>query len=193
MKKPWSISTTVRNPDRIRSFLQVVKDFEGVEFDQDQQIKFQIALIQKRLYKPTGLDNKLAKYYDSVSDMSIKHAQEIFKHMTNKSSVLKDDPGFRGRTSIAPLSKMGLVVSKKTISKLYLTNFGKRFLKEDFDIVHTHVFGHAHVFFASLAAKLKNSKLIHTTHCPWTTTNRSLLGKILLKPQKINLRENLCL
>ena len=134
MKKPWSISTTVRNPDRIRSFLQVVKDFEGVEFDQDQQIKFQIALIQKRLYKPTGLDNKLAKYYDSVSDMSIKHAQEIFKHMTNKSSVLKDDPGFRGRTSIAPLSKMGLVVSKKTIGKLYLTNFGKRFLEEDFDI-----------------------------------------------------------
>ena len=90
MKKPWSISTTVRNPDRIRSFLQVVKDFEGVEFDQDQQIKFQIALIQKRLYKPTGLDNKLAKYYDSVSDMSIKHAQEIFKHMTNKSLRTED-------------------------------------------------------------------------------------------------------
>jgi len=134
MKKPWSISTTVRNPDRIRSFLQVVKDFEGAEFNQDQQIKFQIALIQKKLYKPTGLDNKLAKYYDYISDMSFKQAQEIFKHMTKRSSVLKCDPGFRGRTSIAPLSKMGLVVSKKTISKLYLTNFGKRFLKEDFDI-----------------------------------------------------------
>jgi len=56
-----------------------------------------------------------------------------------------------------------------------------KLMKEDFDVIHTHVFGHAHVFFASLAAKLKNSKLIHTTHCPWTTTNRSLLGKILLK------------
>ena len=45
MKKPWSISTTVRNPDRIRGFLEVLKDFEGVEFDEKQQIKFQIALM----------------------------------------------------------------------------------------------------------------------------------------------------
>ena len=39
-----------------------------------------------------------------------------------------------GRTSIAPLSKMGLVVSKKTISKLYITKFGKNFLDDHFDI-----------------------------------------------------------
>jgi len=45
MKKPWSISTTVRNPDRIRGFLEVLKDFEGVEFDEKQQIKFHNPLI----------------------------------------------------------------------------------------------------------------------------------------------------
>src|SRR3989344_4053663 len=56
-----------------------------------------------------------------------------------------------------------------------------KLMKEDFDIIHTHVFGHPHVFFASLAAKLKNTKLIHTTHCPWTDTNRSFLGRILLR------------
>ena len=55
-----------------------------------------------------------------------------------------------------------------------------KLLKEDFDIIHTHVFGHPHVFFASLAAKIKNTKLIHTTHCPWTQAYRSLIGKILL-------------
>ena len=56
-----------------------------------------------------------------------------------------------------------------------------KLLKENFDIIHTHVYGHPHVFFASLAAKLKKIKLIHTTHCPWTDAHRSLLGRILLK------------
>jgi len=134
MKKAWSISTTVRNPDRIRGFLGVLKDFKGVEFDEKQQIKFQIVLIKRKLYKPLRLSSKLESYYDSPSDMTDKQSKEIFEHMRKESTVLDDDPGFRGRTSIAPLSKMGLVVSKKTVSKLYITNFGKKFLKDDFDI-----------------------------------------------------------
>ena len=49
-----------------------------------------------------------------------------------------------------------------------------------FDIIHTHVSGHAHTFFASLIAKIKNTPLIHTTHCPWTEGFRSLIGRILV-------------
>jgi len=134
MRRPWSISTTVRNPDRIRGFLEVLKKFEGVEFDEKQQIKFQTALIRRKLYKPIGLPKKLENYYDSPLNMTAKQAKEIFEHMRKKSTVLDDDPGLRGRTSIAPLSKMGLVVSKKTLGKLYITNFGKKFLKGDFDM-----------------------------------------------------------
>ena len=40
MKKPWSISTTVRNPDRLRDFLRVLKELEGQTFNSDNQIKF---------------------------------------------------------------------------------------------------------------------------------------------------------
>ncbi len=134
MKKPWSISTTVRNPDRIRGFLEVLKGFEGVEFDEKQQIKFQIKLIQNKLYKPTGLSEAQEKYYSSPKEMTEKQAKELFQHMRDRSDELDKDPGLRGRTSVAPLSKMGLVVSKKTVSKLHLTNFGKKFLKDNFDI-----------------------------------------------------------
>jgi len=134
MKKPWSISTTVRNPDRIRGFLKALEKFEGVKFDEEQQIKYQIALIQNKLYKPTCLPSNLEDYYNSIENMTHKQAIEIFGHMKQKSTVLDDDPGLRGRTSIAPLSKMGLVVSKKTISKLYITKFGKNFLDDHFDI-----------------------------------------------------------
>ncbi|MAG47691.1 hypothetical protein CL617_03720 [archaeon] len=53
--------------------------------------------------------------------------------------------------------------------------------KQKFDIIHTHVFGHLHVFLASLVGKLTNTKLVHTTHCPWTNINRSFLGELLIK------------
>lgn len=40
--------------------------------------------------------------------------------------------------------------------------------KGDFDIIHTHVSGHAYILFMGILAKLRGLKHIHTTHCPWT-------------------------
>jgi hypothetical protein len=44
----WSMSTTVRNPERLVSFLRVLKELEGVNFTEDTQMKYQILLIKKR-------------------------------------------------------------------------------------------------------------------------------------------------
>ncbi|MBM3233791.1 glycosyltransferase family 4 protein [Candidatus Pacearchaeota archaeon] len=55
-----------------------------------------------------------------------------------------------------------------------------RLLKEDFDIIHTQETGHPHVFLAALAAKISGAKHFHTTHCPWTSSFRSLFGRIIL-------------
>ncbi len=40
--------------------------------------------------------------------------------------------------------------------------------KGKFDIVHTHVSGHAYILLAGILCKLKGIRHIHTTHCPWT-------------------------
>jgi len=40
--------------------------------------------------------------------------------------------------------------------------------KGDFDVVHTHVSGHAYILFAGILSRIKGFKHIHTTHCPWT-------------------------
>jgi len=40
--------------------------------------------------------------------------------------------------------------------------------KGKFDIVHTHVSGHAYILIAGILSKIKKFKHIHTTHCPWT-------------------------
>lgn len=53
-----------------------------------------------------------------------------------------------------------------------------KLIKGKFDIIHSHNFGHLHVFLSALASKLSKSKHIHTTHCPWSDAKRSVIGKI---------------
>lgn len=56
--------------------------------------------------------------------------------------------------------------------------FWKLLFGRKFDVVHTHVFGHPHSYYGALAGKLRGSRVIHTTHCPWTDANRSIIGRI---------------
>ena len=46
MKKPWSITTTLRNPGRLRDFLVVLKRLENSKWTFENQIKYQILLNQ---------------------------------------------------------------------------------------------------------------------------------------------------
>jgi len=135
MKKTWSLSTTVRNPERILPFLRVLKEMEGERFDESGQVKFQTLLIQNRLYQPTGLSDTLSSYYETIGDkMSLAQAEEIFEHMKRRSKELQKDNGLRGRTSVAPLTKMGLAIAKKTSGEVQITELGNSFLDGEADI-----------------------------------------------------------
>ncbi len=135
MRKPWSLSTTVRNPERILPFLKVLKEMEGENFDEVGQEKYQTLLIQNRLYMPTKLSDKQLSYYDTLQDkMTPAQAKEIFQHMVNHSKELQKGRGLRGRTSVAPLTKMGLAVAKKTVGAVKITDLGNSFLENYSDI-----------------------------------------------------------
>jgi len=41
-------------------------------------------------------------------------------------------------------------------------------LEEKFDIIHSHVSGHAYILFSGILARKTQAKHVHTTHCPWT-------------------------
>ncbi len=58
-----------------------------------------------------------------------------------------------------------------------LWRFGKFNKLGKFDIIHTHVSGHAYILFTGLLSKIYGFKHIHTTHCPWT--DASFRPKIL--------------
>ncbi len=133
MKKPWSITTTLRNPERLRSFLIVLKQLEGENWNLENQRKFQILLIKERVYGYGSIQfyNGLAKEQidlidNQAKEISFEKAEEIFNTKNY------EDPAMRGRQSINPLKKIGLVVIKD--EKIFITSLGKLFLQDDFDL-----------------------------------------------------------
>jgi len=132
-KKLWSISTTVRNPDRLRNFLLTLKEIENIEWNEDSQKEFQIRLIKNRFYGfgsnqfYSGLTNEQIDLIENISKpISIEKAKEIFETKNYK------DPAMRGRTSFKPLEKLGFAFIQD--KKIKISTLGEYFLKEDFDL-----------------------------------------------------------
>lgn len=129
MKKPWSISTTVRNPERLRGFLSVLKILDGQPFDSDNQIKYQILLIQHKLYKPTKLTREQEGYYKDIErEMPYVVAEQIFEAQQYRDSAM------RGRNSVAPMNKMGLCIARNSAGEVRVTPLGEYFLSEEYDL-----------------------------------------------------------
>ena len=133
MKKPWSITTTLRNPDRLRDFLIILRQLENSEWNSESQKAFQILLIQNRKYgygSPqfyNGLSQEAISLIDDLSrEISFSQAEEIFNAKNY------EDPPMRGRQSINPLKKIGLVAIIN--NRICITDLGKLFIKDDFDI-----------------------------------------------------------
>jgi hypothetical protein len=137
MKRPWSISTTVRNPDRLRDFLSVLKQLEGQVFNKENQIKYQILLIKERLYKPRNIPAKFKRYYEDANEaIPYEIAEQIF-NLQNY-----EDPPMRGRQSVNPLNKLGFSIAREGAGPIKITELGNKFLKGDNDI--------GYIFFKSL-------------------------------------------
>lgn len=140
--KLWSITTTVRNPERIRSFLQVFKELEGQQWDDYTQTKFQVLLIKYKLYGAgkkqfyRGLTNKQIKLMDNPNPTTYKIAEEILRR---KNYVGGGD--MRGRQSFNALRKMGFAYIGDN-NEIIISKLGNLFLKDDYDL--------GEVFFKSL-------------------------------------------
>ena len=112
MKKPWSISTTVRNPDRLRDFLGVLKELEGQAFNSENQIKYQILLIQNKFYKPTDLTKEQEELLIFLATSS--------NYVTQKDLAiqLKRAPSNISGYYFNPLRDAGVIEVKKQEGKL---------------------------------------------------------------------------
>lgn len=130
MFKPWSISTTVRSPDRLRGFLSVLAGMEGMEW-RSAQSEFQIRLIQSRLYGAhtaqfyNGLSQQHIDLIENEKEISLAQARAIF------CSKNYNDPGMRGRQSFKALGRFGFASASN--GNIFITDMGKMLLAETKD------------------------------------------------------------
>lgn len=134
MRRAWSITTTMRNPYRMRDFLTVLRTLEGSTWDRATQVEYQIRLIQARHYGYgstqfyNGLTSEqVAAVNDVDTEMSHEIAADIFR------SKNYNDPPHRGRESYNPLKKFGFVALASD-KRLEVTDLGNRFLEENYDL-----------------------------------------------------------
>ncbi|MEK6969841.1 MAG: AlwI family type II restriction endonuclease, partial [Nanoarchaeota archaeon] len=134
MRKPWSISTTVRNSERIRDFLKVLNNLRGQEWTRDNQRKYQIMLIQYKVYGYgsqqfyNGLSQKHFQLMNTPDPLSFNDAKEILE-----SKNYEGGGDMRGRQSFNPLEKMGLAFLDNE-NKVRISAVGNYFLQEDYDL-----------------------------------------------------------
>ncbi|WP_271813645.1 AlwI family type II restriction endonuclease [Clostridium beijerinckii] len=98
MPSLWSMSTTVRNSNRIRSFMIVLQQLNGRAWNVQTQREYQILLIQYRMYHP-----KVWHQFMANPALTFNEAEAIFDAQNYV------DPPMRGRQSMNPLKKLGLV------------------------------------------------------------------------------------
>ena len=130
MRKPWSITTTVRNPLRIQDFLRIASTLCGRTWDKEAQKEYQKLLIKERLYGfgnaqfYNGLPAEITEIIDNPdSDISMETIDQIL-HIKNYT-----DFDMRGRQSMNPLTKFGFIRIDSRTKKIILTESGKRLLK----------------------------------------------------------------
>ncbi len=127
----WSMTTTIREAERIPAFLKTAKEMENEIWNTDAQIKFQILLIKNREYLNTDSTqtfNKLTTEQinllkDKTIEMTYEQAKEIFE------AKEYSDPSMRGRQSMSPLEKLGLV--DRSSGKIIITDVGNKLLNEE--------------------------------------------------------------
>jgi len=129
----WSVSTTIRSPERIRSFLKVLKELEGEIWDTKTQGRYQVLLLQRKVVgfgSPEFEKNLSRKHLSWLNseNFTYKQAEEISKFKKYVGGL-----EMRGRQSFNPIEKMGLAYID-TEKKIIITSFGNSFLEENYDV-----------------------------------------------------------
>ena len=128
----WSMSTTVREAERIVGFLKTAIELDGKIWNHANQERFQVLLIKNRQYL-NNVEN--AQTFNNLSDeqarllkdksllISYEQAREIFDAKKYKA------PPMRGRQSMSPLTKLGLVYIVK--GKISVTDIGYKLANDE--------------------------------------------------------------
>jgi hypothetical protein len=131
MPKCWSLSTTIRNPERNIPFLRVLAEFEEEVFTEEVQATFFKRLIQTKNYKPTGLPSDIVAKYEEPEEFTDEELEQILNLIHYKNSQYDNQEqiyAFRGRTAVGNLNKMGMAIAREAIGTVTITPLGREIL-----------------------------------------------------------------
>ena len=135
MRNTWSLSTTVRNPERVVPFLKVMEQFEGTVFNEDTQIKYFKELIKSKAYKPENLPKKFVEMYEDPENFTNEELEELLSNVHYKNKQYNDNQSkiyaFRARTAVGNLNKMGLCIAREAMGEVRITELGRQLIREE--------------------------------------------------------------
>lgn len=138
MPKCWSISTTIRNPERNIPFLKALSEFEGQAFDEDTQRQLFKKLIKTKNYTPTGISNYYKGKYEDPEEFTDEEVDDILSQVHYENALYNNDQdkiyAFRGRTAVGNLNKMGLVIARQAIGTVTISDLGREIMSGNSDL-----------------------------------------------------------
>jgi len=134
LEQLWSMSTTLREAERIIGFAKTAYEMNGEVWSKQNQIKYQVLLIKNRFYLSpdntqslNGLNtHQIAILSDINHELSFEEAMSIFNAKNY------EDPPMRGRQSMSPLKKLGLVYINN--NRIYCTDLCEKLISNQISI-----------------------------------------------------------
>jgi hypothetical protein len=134
----WSISTTLRNPERITGFLKVLSRFEGEVFDERVQGLFFKELIKTKQYTPNGISEYYKSKFEDPEEFTEEELEDILSQVKYENKSFNNDQSkayaMRGRTAVSNITKMGLAIAKESMGAVRITELGKKLLAGEIDL-----------------------------------------------------------
>jgi len=160
METLWSMSTTIREAERIPDFIKTAKEIDGQEWTKEIQEKFQILLIKNRQYLNSGKIQDFNKLSDEQI-MILKDKSRLMTYEEAASIFYSKDyesPDMRGRQSMSPLVKLGLV--DKSSGYIRLTDSGWKLANDEISLEQ---------FMFDSLLKMQYPNPIESEHANWNT------------------------
>jgi len=127
--KTWSISTSIRNPERIPDFMRAIALMEGRTWDVQAQTDYYIHQIALRIRSKIRRDNLSPESVALLDGPDETLTYEQAKKIYDENEYVGD--GMRGRADIKVLSNFGLVDKSE---KVVITSLGKAFLNNEVEL-----------------------------------------------------------
>lgn len=160
METLWSMSTTIREAERIPDFIRTAKEIDGEKWTKQTQEKFQILLIKNRQYLNSGKTQDFKKLSDEqISILKDKNRVMTYEEAANIFySKDYESPDMRGRQSMSPLVKLGLV--DKSSGYIRLTDAGLKLADNKISLEE---------FMFDSLLKIQYPNPIESEHADWNT------------------------